>query len=118
MPSPERSPRPWRVDESIGGWKSCISDANGNAVASCWGGGPTEQQEKAEAIAALIVAAVNEYAELGERYNRLLSAMKAIEDLCKVLDRTDLWEAREEWLDDAIYYIREEARAAIKENEE
>ncbi len=55
----EPSPRPWRVDESIGGWKTCVSDANGNPVASCWGGGPTEQQEKAESVAALIVDAVN-----------------------------------------------------------
>lgn len=48
------------------------------------------------------------------------AALESIEDLCKVLDRTDLWEARdrEEWLDDAIYYIRKEACAAIKETEQ
>ncbi len=57
--SDEASPRPWHVEESIGGWKSCVADANGNFVASCWGRGPTEQQEKAESIAALIMDAVN-----------------------------------------------------------
>lgn len=120
----EPSPRPWRIAHP-----GEIEDANGELLYNlrdCIGGCVDE------ANAALIVdavnqignargiakTAVNEYAELGERRNRLLSAMKAIEDLCKVLDRTDLWEAREEWLDDAIYYIRKEARAAIKENEE
>jgi hypothetical protein len=51
------------VEESIGGWKSCVSDADGKPVASCWGGGPTDQQEKAEANARLIVDAVNTLAE-------------------------------------------------------
>lgn len=63
MPSPEAGPRPWRVEESIGGWKSCVSDADGKPVASCWGGGPTDQREKAEANARLIVDAVNTLAE-------------------------------------------------------
>ncbi len=114
----EPSPRPWRVEANAFG--IYIVGADGRKAA---------QVLTRNANAALIVDAVNqienargistttanEYAKLGERYNRLLSAMKAIEDLCKVLDRTDLWEDREEWMDDAIYYIRKEARAAIGE---
>ena len=48
----EPSPRPWRVSESLSGTMSCILDANGEHIASCFGM-PTE------ADAALIVAAVN-----------------------------------------------------------
>lgn len=141
----EPSPRPWRVNghsieandpdglwlqnEKTGWWvvanlPSCPKYRMSKKNRETW-------DAVVEANAALIVdavnqignargiakTAVNEYAKICERYNRLLSAMKAIEDLCKVLDRTDLWEDREEWLDDAIYYIRKEARAAIKENE-
>lgn len=52
MPSPEPSPRPWRIGESASGTMSCIHDANGEHIASCFGI-PTE------ADAALIVDAVN-----------------------------------------------------------
>lgn len=50
----EPSPRPWRIGESASGTMSCIHDANGEHIASCFGI-PTE------ADAALIVAAVNYY---------------------------------------------------------
>lgn len=76
--SDEPIPRPWRVNESIGGWRSCVSDANGNPVASCWGGGPTEQQEKAEAAAALIVDAVNEHDRLRADCERMREALEHI----------------------------------------
>lgn len=99
----EASPRPWRVDESIGGWKACVSDANGNPVASCWGRGPTEQQEKAEAIAALIVVAVNERERLRDIVRRLESEMERCH-------RRDGGISQE--LMDAVY----EARAAIGED--
>lgn len=46
------SPRPWRVSESLSGTMSCILDANGEHIASCFGV-PTE------ADAALICDAVN-----------------------------------------------------------
>ena len=95
----EPSPRPWRVEESIGGWKSCVADANGNPVASCWGGGPTEQQEKAEAVAALIVAAVNERDRLRDIVRRLADSLQGIMDAAEgrgegVLDEALLREAR------------------------
>jgi len=127
----EPSPRPWMVDDSsaherFGRKFVRIRDANGQSI-TVGGNGRLFAED-----AALIVDAVNAIEETkklsiklydpirraeAER-DKLLASMKAIEDLCKVLDRTDLWEDREEWLDDAIYYIRKEARAAIKENEE
>lgn len=48
----DTSPRPWHIGESICGTMSCIYDANGEHIASCFGM-PTE------ADAALIVDAVN-----------------------------------------------------------
>jgi hypothetical protein len=55
----EPSPRPWRLEENSLGWKTCIVDANGNDVASCWGGEGINAAEPAQADAALIVDAVN-----------------------------------------------------------
>lgn len=52
MPSPEPSPRPWCIGESASGTMSCIHDAKGEHIVSCFGI-PTE------ADAALIVDAVN-----------------------------------------------------------
>lgn len=49
----EPSPRPWRIGESAPGTMSCIHDANGEHIASCFG-------MPAEAVAALIVDAVSE----------------------------------------------------------
>ena len=103
----EPSPRPWRVHDFYNDGYPVLRDTNERQVATLDG----ETPDLNEANAALIVDAVNER-------DRLLAAMKAIEDLCEVLDRTDLWEEREEYLDDAIYYIRKEARAAIKETEQ
>ena len=41
------------------------------------------------------------------------AALEAIDEATNVIDRSDLWEARAECLDDALYNIREKARAAI-----
>jgi hypothetical protein len=89
----EASPRPWRVEENVVGWSSFIVDANGNSVASCRGGGPTEQQEKAEAIAALIVAAVNERDRLRDLVRRLADDIERYH-LVGERDRALLREAR------------------------
>ena len=58
----EPSPRPWRVVENSLGWKSCIEDADGKQIASCWGGDGVNCTEPAQSDAALIVDAVNTYA--------------------------------------------------------
>ena len=69
MPSTEPSPRPWRIGESISGTMSCILDANGEHIASCFGM-PTA------ADAALIVAAVNKH---GMPIVELIRAYDALE---------------------------------------
>lgn len=101
----EASPRPWRVETNRFGQHYVVCESGSGDRVRDYIAGPIQDESDAR----LIVDAVNER-------DRLLAAMKAIEDLCKVLDRTDLWEAREEWLDDAIYEIREKARAAIGED--
>ena len=89
----EPSPRPWHVGESISGTMSCIYDANGEHIASCFGM-PTE------ADAALIVdavnqidnargiskTAVNEYAELAAENNRLRKEVGRLRYAVKLLD--------------------------------
>lgn len=120
----EPSPRPWRVEETIGGWKACVSDRNGNPVASCWGGGPTEQQEKAEAIAALIVDAVNWYCDWGalsselerlraERDRLRDIVRRTVETLEQVYKHADMTDA----LREVVVETQREARAAIGEGE-
>ena len=111
MHSPEPSPRPWRVEESIGGWKSCVADANGNSVASCWGGGPTEQQEKAEAIAALIVAAVNGRDRLRDLVKRMADKLEVHRG---IFTASNVWS--ETGCHETCSLIRE-ARAALGEGE-
>lgn len=69
MPSTEPSPRPWSIGESASGTMSCIHDANGEHIASCFGI-PTE------ADAALIVAAVNKH---GMPIVELIKAYDALE---------------------------------------
>ena len=122
----EPSPRPWRVEESIGGWKSCVADANGNSVASCWGRGPTEQQEKAEAIAALIVDAVNERDRLRDIVRQALPFIEgAIDTVSTILGDAEMSKAagecgappkdvQEAFVADGRRVLRE-ARAAIGE---
>lgn len=121
------SPRPWRVEESIGGWKACVSDANGNPVASCWGGGPTEQREKAEAIAALIVDAVNERDRLRDIVRDALPFLEgAIDGVSTILGDAEMSKAAgecgappkdvmEAFVADGRRILRE-ARAALGED--
>lgn len=65
------SPRPWRIEENSLGWKTWIVDANGNDVASCWGGEGINSAEPAQADAALVVDAVNERDKLNAECDRL-----------------------------------------------
>ena len=69
--SDESSPRPWRVGESASGTMSCIHDANGEHIASCFGI-PTE------ADAALIVDAVNERDKLRDIVRRLADLSESL----------------------------------------
>ena len=72
----EPSPRPWRVGESASGTMSCIHDANGEHIASCFGM-PTE------ADAALIVDAVNERESLFANMKLKETEMRAaLEEIC------------------------------------
>lgn len=74
MPSPEPSPRPWRVEENVVGWSSFIADANGNGVAACWRtarGDDKKERQYNEANAALIVSTVNERDRLRDIVRRL-----------------------------------------------
>lgn len=68
----EPSPRPWRIGESISGTKSCIHDANGEHIASCFGL-PTE------ADAALIVDAVNGIEETNKLSIKLYDPIRRAE---------------------------------------
>lgn len=72
MPSTEPSPRPWRIGENSLGWKSCIEDADGKQIASCWGDDGVNCTEPAQSDAALIVDAVNERDRLRDIVRRLL----------------------------------------------
>ena len=114
----EPSPRPWHIGESICGTRSCIHDANGEHIASCFGM-PTE------ADAALIVKAVNlhEYlvehnrlnvekvCELFEERDRLLDIVRRLVDSLQGI--MDAAEGRGEGVLDSA--LLREARAAIGE---
>jgi len=84
--SNEPSPRPWRVEENSLGWKTCIVDANGNDVASCWGGEGINSAEPAQADAALIVDAVNLHDVTREDRHKL---QEANEELFVLRDERD-----------------------------
>ena len=92
----EPSPRPWRVGENSLGWKTCIVDANGNDVASCWGGEGINSAEPAQADAALIVDSVNWFSE--EQRDAMIETTKERDKLKAESDRlrtayADLWRA-------------------------
>lgn len=74
----EPSPRPWRIGENSLGWKSCIEDANGKQIASCWGGDGVNCTEPAQSDAALIVDAVNERDRLSAQLAATVSEALAI----------------------------------------
>lgn len=95
----EPSPRPWRVGENSLGWKSCIEDADGKQIASCWGGDGVNCTEPAQSDAALIVDAVNERDRLRDLVRRLADSLQGIMDAAYgkgegVLDEALLREAR------------------------
>jgi len=112
----EHSPRPWRVEESIGGLKSFVVDANGNSVASCRCGGPTEQQEKAEAIAALIVDAVNERDRLRDIVRRMMEKLVVLNAGYRLMLSEGPEDAEMADLCSRIDALVREARAAIGED--
>lgn len=106
MPSIEPSPRPWRVEENCLGWKTCIVDANGNDVASCWGGEGINSAEPAQADAALIVDAANERDRLRDIVRR------TVETLERVYKHADMTDA----LREVVVEAQREARDAIEED--
>ena len=109
----EPSPRPWRVVENSLGWKSCIEDADGKQIASCWGGDGANCTEPAQADAALIVDAVNER-------DRLRDIVRRLADLSESLLANYEYRYREDvnsmaFVENTRGFLRE-ARAAIGED--
>ena len=124
----EPSPRPWRVVENSLGWKSCIEDADGKQIASCWGGDGVNCTEPAQSDAALIVDAVNTYAIkspcrvcsgyaqkggcIADERDRLRDIVRqAVETLEQVYKHADMTDA----LREVVVETQREARAAIGE---
>lgn len=58
------SPGPWRLEESMRGWKLIVVDANGLEVAQCFGEGSEWVVDQANAN--LIVRAVNAWFRNGD----------------------------------------------------
>lgn len=109
----EPSPRPWRVEENSLGWKSCIEDADGKQIASCWGGDGVNCTEPAQSDAALIVDAVNER-------DRLRDLVRRFADLTDSLIANYEYRYRDDqnsmaFVGNVRDFIRE-ARAAIGED--
>ena len=105
----EPSPRPWRVEENVVGWSSCIVDANGDGVAACWRtarGDDEKERQYNEANAALIVDAVNER----DRLRNI--ARQAVETLEQVYKHADMTEA----LREVVVEAQREACAALGED--
>ena len=110
----EPSPRPWRIGENSLGWKSCIEDADGKQIASCWGGDGVNCTEPAQSDAALIVEAVNERDRLRDIVRRLTEYADAITGY-RPRTVEVLSSEHPAWTFDGAALLRE-ARAAIVED--
>lgn len=110
----EPSPRPWRVAESVCGWQNCIEDANGNDIGSCW---YNRDRLRAEADAALIVAAVNERDRLRDIVRRMVEKLAVLNAGYRLMLSEGPEDAEMADLCARTEALVSEARAAIGEGE-